>query len=192
PRHVAQAPLAIAVSLLAMVLTFFLVAYQRRVVRQTGSVAISADSLHYAGDFFLNAGVILAVVVNGLFGVVLVDPLMALAIAGFLGWNAAVLARAAVDMLMDKEWPAEERERILGVILQNPAVAGVHELRTRTSGTDGFIQFHIALDPAMTLAAAHTVADEVEGVLGELYPQAEILIHMDPVGLAEHEQDTKY
>lgn len=192
PKRVEHAPLGIAVSVLAVVLTLLLVAYQRHVVRKTGSVAIDGDSLHYTGDLLLNGGVIVALVANGMFGIVILDPLFGVAIAGFLGWNAFGLARRAIDMLMDREWPPSERERIINIILENPAVVGVHELKTRTSGTNGFIQFHIVLDPAMTLAEAHTVSDEVEGVLGEHYPLAEILIHMDPMGLAEDEQDTGY
>ncbi len=192
PQAVERAPLGIAVSGLAIVLSLALVAYQRHVARRTGSVAIAADSVHYAGDLLLNTGVIVALVANAWFDATIVDPLFALGIAAFLGWNAWGLARRAIDMLMDREWPEDERERIIGMVLANPAVAGVHELKTRTSGTNAFIQFHIALDPAMTLAKAHTIADEIEGVLGEHYPHAEILIHMDPLGLAEHEQREGY
>ncbi|MFZ5609921.1 MAG: cation diffusion facilitator family transporter [Pseudomonadota bacterium] len=192
PRALATPAIGIAVSGLAILLTLMLVAYQRVVVRRTGSLAIAADSLHYSGDILLNLSVIAAFIANAYFGVLWLDPLLALAIAGILAWNARKLGRLAIDMLMDREWPEAERQKIIGLILANPAVRQVHELRTRSAGTDEFIQFHINVDPLMTVAAAHAVSDEIEAALGEHYPKAEILIHVDPVGLVEHGEERGY
>lgn len=189
PRSVSAPELGIGVSLAAIGLTIVLVAYQRSVVRKTGSLAIEADSLHYSGDIYLNLSVIAAYVANAYFGILWLDPTLALVIAGILAWNGSQIAKRSIDMLMDKEWPDEERQKIIGLILENPDVSGVHELRTRTAGTDEFIQFHISLDPAMTVAKAHTISDEVEARVGEAYPRAEILIHIDPLGLVEHGEE---
>lgn len=186
PQALSAPDFGIGVSILAIAATLGLVAYQRAVVRRTGSLAIEADSMHYAGDVYLNISVIIAFVANSYFDLLWVDPALALVIAGILGWNAYSISKRSIDMLMDKEWGVEEREKIIGLILTNPQVAGVHELRTRSAGTDDFIQFHLSLDPNMTVAAAHAVADEVEAILGEHYPRAEILIHIDPLGLVEH------
>lgn len=189
PRSVSAPELGIGVSLAAIGMTFALVAYQRSVVRKTGSLAIEADSLHYAGDIYLNLSVVAAYIANAYFGILWLDPMLALVIAGILAWNGSQIAKRSIDMLMDKEWPDEERQKIIGLILENPDVAGVHELRTRTAGIDEFIQFHISLDPAMTVAKAHTISDEVEARVGEAYPRAEILIHIDPLGLVEHGEE---
>jgi len=192
PAPVAAPELGIAVSLAAMAATVALVAYQRHVVRTTGSLAIHADSAHYTGDLLLNGSVIAAFVAASYFGILWLDPALALFIAGILGWTAWGLARGAVNMLMDREWEASDREAIVAAVLANRAVIEVHELRTRTSGTDAFIQFHITVDPKMTVLEAHTVSDEIEARLGELYPNAEILIHVDPRGLKEHGQEAVY
>jgi len=189
PRAVQAPDLGIGVSLMAIAATFALVAYQRAVVKRTGSLAIEADSLHYAGDIYLNISVIIAFIANAYFDLLWVDPALALVIAGILAWNAFSISKRSIDMLMDKEWSEDERQKILGLILANPHVAGVHELRTRSAGTDDFIQFHLSVDPNMTVAEAHTIADEVEAVLGEQYPRAEILIHIDPLGLVEHGEE---
>lgn len=186
PKAVSAPGLGIVVSGFAIVATLALVAYQRSVVRSTGSIAIEADSLHYAGDIYLNFSVIAAFVANSYFGILWVDPALALVIAGILGWNAFSISKRSIDMLMDKEWDDEERQKIIGIILENPQVAGVHELRTRSAGTDDFIQFHLSVDPQMSVADAHTISDEVEAILGEHYPRAEILVHIDPIGLVEH------
>ena len=186
PRNVGAPDLGIAVSVIAIAATLALVAFQRSVVKRTGSIAIEADSMHYAGDVYLNISVIIAFVANSYFGILWVDPALALFIAGILAWNAAQIAKRSIDMLMDKEWPEEERQKILGLILANKQVAGVHELRTRSAGVHDFIQFHLSVDPDMSVAAAHTISDEIEAILGEQYPKAEILIHIDPMGLVEH------
>jgi len=91
-------------------------------------------------------------------------------------------------MLMDKEWQPERRALVLQLAGSHPEVRGVHELRTRSSGIDDFIQFHIWVHPGMTLEAAHRVADEVEARVREGFPRADILIHVDPEGHVEENE----
>ena len=57
---------------------------------------------------------------------------------------------------------------------------GLHELKTRASGRDQFIQLHVVVDGSLTVLKAHGIADEVEEILSEYYPDAEIIIHIDP------------
>jgi ferrous-iron efflux pump FieF len=83
---------------------------------------------------------------------------------------------------MDREWPADRRAAFLKVAEQHPELAGIHDLRTRTSGTHDFVQFHVWMDPKMTLDEAHRVMDEVEDKLMLAFPGTEILIHPDPEG----------
>ena len=80
---------------------------------------------------------------------------------------------------------AEERERIKEIVQAHPAVVGLHDLRTRTSGRDTFIQIHLELDGEMTLLRSHEIADEVEAHLREAFPGAEVMIHQDPYGVEE-------
>jgi ferrous-iron efflux pump FieF len=89
-------------------------------------------------------------------------------------------------MLMDHELPDETRQRIRDICLQHPEVRRVHDLRTRVAGRDIFIQAHIEMDGAMTLMAAHAVADALESQLQAAFPGAEVLIHQDPAGIAEN------
>jgi ferrous-iron efflux pump FieF len=83
---------------------------------------------------------------------------------------------------MDREWPLERREHFLSVATRHPELRGIHDMRTRTSGTRDFVQFHLWMDPAMRLDDAHRVMDEVEDRLRIDFPGVEILIHPDPVG----------
>ena len=84
---------------------------------------------------------------------------------------------------MDHELPDEDRRRIARIAQAHDAVRNVHDLKTRTAGLSTFIQLHLALDPAISLAAAHAVSDAVERALLNAYPGAEVIIHQDPDGL---------
>lgn len=183
PTPVEASQLGIYVSAFAIVLTLALVIYQKHVVKQTGSVAIEADSLHYKGDLLLNAAVIVALWLSTSGGMTWADGAFGVAIALYIGWAASEIFRGSIDMLMDKEFAPSEREEIFNLVMGNPDVKGMHDLKTRRSGLLSFIQLHIEVDPEMSVYDAHAVGDEVEATVGEVFPNAEILIHTDPLGL---------
>lgn len=185
--HVQAADTGIGVSLAAIVVTFALIAWQRHVVRRTGSLAIATDSVHYQSDLMLNVAVIAALVLDQYAGLTGADPLFGLAIAGWLGWGAWGASKQVLDQLMDHEWPAEKKQRFLEVLAHNPDITGVHDLRTRTSGNRDFVQFHVWVDANMTVREAHRVMDALEDRLRMDFPGTEILIHPDPEGLVDEE-----
>ena len=172
----------IAVSLIAMAATFALLVWQRRVIRQTGSLAISTDHVHYQSDLFLNLAVIAALALDQYAGIAGADPFFGLAIALWLGWGAWGASQAAIEQLMDKEWPDDRRAAFLDAAARHPEIKGLHDLRTRTSADRDFVQFPLAVDPDMTVRQAHVVMDEVEAILHKEFPGLEILIHPDPEG----------
>ena len=181
--RVAAANEGIAVSLAALAATFALLWWQRRVIRQTGSLAIKTDNVHYKSDLFLNIGVIAALVLDRHLGVAGADPLFGLGIAIWLAWGAWRASSEAIDHLMDREWSDERREQFLAVLARHPELRGVHDLRTRTSGSHDFAQFHAMVAPDMTVAEAHRVMDELEERIEREVPGGEVLIHPDPEGL---------
>ena len=178
----ANAEYGIGVSLIAIVVTLGLTAYQRRVVARTGSVAIETDHVHYQSDLLLNLSVIAALALDQYVGISGADPVLGLAIAVWLAWGALKASSRAIDQLMDKEWPEEKRRRFVEVAARHPELKGIHDLRTRTSGAHDFVQFHVWMDPKMTIEEAHRVMDEVEHKLEAEFPGCEILIHIDPEG----------
>ena len=172
----------IGVSMAGIALTLLLVAWQRRVVARTGSIAVSTDALHYQSDLLLNLAVIAALVLDIYLGIHGADAVLGVLIALWIAWSALQSARSAIDMLMDKEWPEARRNELIAMASLVPGVEGVHDVRTRSSGAVDFIQFHIWLPPLMTVSDAHDIVDAVEDRLMQAYPNAEFLIHIDPRG----------
>ncbi|MCY4238870.1 MAG: cation diffusion facilitator family transporter [Rhodospirillaceae bacterium] len=185
PRSVQAENIGIAVMIFSIVVTLALVAFQRHVVRRTRSIAIEGDSLHYASDIALNGSVIIVLGAHAVWGWTWLDPVLAIGIVAWLLWNARKVGMVSLDMLLDRELPEEERDRIKKIVLGHPEARSLHDLRSRRSGTDTFIQFHLVLSPDVSLMRAHDIADEVELAIMEAYPNAEVIIHQDPEGLEE-------
>ena len=185
PEPIARAPVGIGVMVFAIIVTTALVTYQRRVVRLTGSTAIRADALHYASDILMNIGVIAALALAMTVGWGLADPIIALVIAAVIIHAAVRVARSAIQQLMDREFPEQDRERIRQIVLEHPDVRNCHDLRTRRSGIDSFIQVHVEMDSSLTLLRAHEISDDVEARIRKVFPHAEVLIHADPEGIEE-------
>ncbi|KHK89666.1 cation diffusion facilitator family transporter [Novosphingobium malaysiense] len=179
----------IAVSVAAIVVTFALLAWQRHVIRKTGSLAITTDNVHYQSDLLLNLAVIAALALDQYAGIRGADPVFGFGIALWLGWGAWKASKHVLDQLMDHEWPVAKKQRFLDVLARYPDITGVHDLRTRTSGNKDFVQFHIWVDPKLTVRAAHKVMDEIEARLHAEFPDVEILIHPDPEGLVDEVGD---
>jgi ferrous-iron efflux pump FieF len=178
----AQAEYGIGVSLIAIVVTLGLLAYQRRVIAQTGSVAIRADNVHYQSDLLLNGAVIAALVIDQYAGITGADPVFGLLIALWLFWGAWRASADAIDQLMDKEWPADKRRRFVECAARIPELKSLHDLRTRSSGALDFVQFHIAMDGQLTVAQSHDIVEALENRLEAEFPGVEVLIHVDPEG----------
>ena len=172
----------IVVSAIAMVATLALIAYQRFVIARTGSIAIATDHVHYQSDLFLNLAVIAALALDQYGGVAGADPVFALAIAAWLAWGAWRASQAAIEQLMDREWPEEKRQRFVEIAARHPELERLHDLRTRTSGMRDFVQFHVDLPGSMTVDQSHAIIDRVEHALCREFPNLELLIHIDPAG----------
>jgi len=158
----ADAELGIGVSLIAILFTIALIAYQRYVIRRTGSIAIATDRLHYASDLMLNASVIVALALDQYAGVVGSDAVFGLLIALWLAFGAWRSSAHALGQLMDREWPADQREKFLAEARKYPELEGLHDLRTRTSGTHHFVQFHVWVPADWTVREAHDHMDRIE------------------------------
>lgn len=179
PQPLGDAGVGIAVMLLSLGLTVALLALQYKVIRETGSTAVRADSLHYRSDLLLNASILVALVLAK-YGWTQLDAFFGLGIALYILWSAWHIAQESTAILMDKELGPEVSEQMLALACAVPGVLGAHDLRTRMSGNHWFVQLHLELPGKLDLSAAHALCEEVEAAIKAHYPQAEVLVHADP------------
>ena len=179
PSAVESVELGIFVMAISIVATMLLLAFQRHVIKKTNSTAIRADALHYRTDLMVNGSVIVALLLANA-GWPGFDGLFAGAIAIYILFSARDIIVTSYDHLMDRELPDEDRQKIKALVMQHPKARGLHDLRSRHSGTMTFIQLHLELDDDLSLMAAHKISDEVERSIVNAFPGSEILIHIDP------------
>jgi ferrous-iron efflux pump FieF len=185
PTLVLEPDFGSAISVVALLLTGGLVAFQHYVVQHTRSLAVSADALHYKSDLLGNAAVLAAMVLSARYGLEIIDPICGLLIALLILFSVRGMIGQTLHVLLDHELPTEDRQRIEAIAFAHPAVLGVHDVRTRSSGHAQFVQLHLELDSGLPLAEVHAISSQVERSLHDAYPRAEILIHPDPHGLVE-------
>lgn len=170
----------IGVMIFSVLITMALVVFQTKIVKKTDSVAIKADSLHYRTDIFMNGAVLIALILAAI-GWHWADGLFAIMVSFYILHGAWEIGSQSVDALMDKQLPSSEEELIIKAAYKIKDVRGVHDLRTRQSGNTKFIQLHLELDDNQTLFEAHEKADMLDAELEKHFPNADILIHLDPL-----------
>jgi cation diffusion facilitator family transporter len=185
PQAVAHSGWAMAAMVFSTLLTAALITLQGWVLRRTASVAVAGDRAHYASDLASNLLALAGVAAAALIGASRLDALAGLAVAALLIWSAVSVFRHAGDQLMDRELAVAERARIRALVLQDPRLSGVHQLRTRASGPYVHMQMHVDLDPSLNLREAHAALVAAEKRVLAEFPHADIIMHPDPRGAAE-------
>jgi cation diffusion facilitator family transporter len=167
-----------------------LVTLQSWVVARTGSTAIAADRAHYLTDVAVNTAVLAALAVTQLTGWTRADPAFALAISGYMLWNAYGIAREALEQLLDRELPSDDRRRIKETVRACAGVADIHDLRTRFSGDRTFVEYHLEVDPGLTVDVGHAIGDATELAVQKLLPgTVEAIAHVEPRGILDARLD---
>lgn len=180
PHAITHGHVGVFVMVVSIVLTLALVIFQKIVVRRTGSTAIAADSLHYVGDLLVNASIIVALLLGNYLWSGF-DAVLGILISCYILYNAWEIGERSTQLLLDRELGPEVWAFVDGLVAQHPEVRGHHELRTRESGFVQFFQLHIELDKDMQLEKAHDITEDIEMKIKERYPNADVLIHTDPV-----------
>ncbi|ADZ40587.1 TPA: CDF family cation-efflux transporter FieF [Yersinia enterocolitica] len=187
PEPLQDPGLGIWVTLIALFSTLILVTFQRWVVRKTQSQAIRADMLHYQSDVMMNGAILIALALSW-YGFHRADALFALGIGVYILYSALRMGYEAVQALLDRALPDDERQEIINIVTSWPGVIGAHDLRTRQSGPTRFIQIHLEMEDMLPLMEAHILADQVERALLHRFPGADILIHQDPTAVVPKER----
>ena len=180
PRELASLDAGIGVTVFAMLISVALVCYQSYVVRKTGSAAIQADRLHYASDILFNAGVLVSLLLSYM-GFLLADGFFAVILSLCIIYGGISIGKKSLAALLDSGLPPKDVSAIYDLILSVPEIRGIHDLRTRAAGPRIFIQAHVEISRSLSLEAAHSAADAAEANVLQVYPDADITLHMEPV-----------
>ena len=182
PRPVGAGGWAVAVMIVSMGLTAGLVWYQTQALKQVNSLAVAGDRAHYAADLAAAVVVLIGIISGTFLKAPGLDAAAGLIVAIWLFWGALGLLKTASDQLLDRSAPDAEVAAISRAVLSDPRIKGLHRLRTRLSGSSTLIQMHVDLDPGLTLEAAHAILEAAEARVLAVVPDADIMMHPDPVG----------
>lgn len=189
PVVIEQTTEGLVVMAISLIATIVLVLFQRKVAKITESQAILADSMHYYVDILTNISIIVSLFSINLFGVFWVDTLVAILISVYLLYNAYDMGRDAVRLLLDKELSEDIRKRIFDIVTTHSSNLQIHDLRTRSAGNFYMFEFHLEMDGNMSLNEAHKYTEEIETLICQEYPDAQVIIHQDPIGIDERRLD---
>lgn len=172
----------IGVMVLSIVVTIWWTRRLQRAAADTGSLALEADSAHYASDVTLNVGVIVGLGLSVAIGARWPDLVVSVAIAAWILRTAVQVFRRAVAHLMDAGLEPEEQVRVLEVVRRfRPEVTGFHELRSRRSGSDVFLELHLDVDRTLSFVEAHEKGEAVRVELEREIRGSRVTIHADPL-----------
>lgn len=186
PLPLNNSMIGIGVTIFSIFLTSLLVWYQGKVIKTTDSPAIKADRLHYQTDLLMNVAILISLFLS-YSGFLWADAIFAVAIAGYILWNAGVMLNNSVQLLLDVALPQEEIQKIEQIILSDPRILGFHDLRTRRSGAVRFIQFHLELDDHLSFVEAHHITEQLEQRLKNAFGILDIAIHHEPTSTVQSE-----
>jgi ferrous-iron efflux pump FieF len=169
--------------MVAIVASVWLVRKLRRVAKETESPALSSDAVHYVTDIYINTGVLVALLLTALTRWDLSDPLISLVIALYIIKSAFGLAHESINVLMDRRLPVEVDATIAEIVARyrTMGVRGFHDLRTRRSGSQKFIDLHLEVDRNKRFEEAHDLTVRVLRAIEAEIPRSKVHIHSDPV-----------
>ncbi len=176
PEPIIVSVIGISFIVLSGFLTLLLVIWQKYVVRVTGSLIIQADSVHYETDLLSNLGILLSLYVSMKFNFIYVDFMVGVLIAIYLISSVWKILWTSVDILMDKELDGAIKQRVVELALTHPNVKELDDMRTRSGGTQHFVQFGLRFHKKLTSEEIEKTRHEVYTNIQTVFPDMEITI----------------
>jgi len=173
---------SILAMIFSLVVTYLLVQYLMKIAKETNSIVIKADALHYKTDLWSNAAVLLSLGLVYFTKLDSIDAFFGLGIGVYIIYSAYEIIVEGVEILLDRALEGDIVAQIGEIISNHPEVTSYHWLKTRTDGSTNFVEFHMVLRPNMLLLEAHRIADEVEDKIMALEKNKKWVItpHFDP------------
>jgi cation diffusion facilitator family transporter len=181
PRSV---DIGLAVMALSVLASWYISERIRKAGEETGSSALKADSLHYRTDVYSSGGILVSLLAYRVTGWKWLDPGVAMIVGGYIVYAAFPIFREALEDLIDRSLPPETVEKIRHIIESHrPLIVDYHALRTRRSGSEKHVDFHVVVCRRSNLQEAHQVADHLEKEVSQVLGNAHVVTHIDPCGL---------
>jgi len=197
PAEIEAAGIAIAVMLIAAVTNYFVSKILYKVAQEEDSMALEADALHLKTDIYTSLGVGIGIVLIQLTGFIWLDSIVAILVALLIVKEAWELCRNALEFLMDRRLSDDEEQEIINVIEKVKIecageIIDYHKLKTRKSGNIRHIDFHITVDPGLTVTEAHDIVGCLKKQLCEQLKKTRVNVHIDPYNHPEDEDSVDY
>ena len=193
PQPIEAPLLGVALSAAATAINLAVALVLISVGKREHSIALEGDGRHLMADVWTSVGVIAGVALVAATGWLILDPLIALAVAAHIVWTGAVLVRRSFRGLLDAAIPARDLEEIEKIFAEYRKRHGVdfHALLTRRAGSRRFISFHLLVPDAWTVARAHELSEEIESRIRSLVENAILLTHIEPISQPASYDDIK-
>ena len=180
PVEVEQLGIGFAVMMISAIINIIVSRRLYSVARETGSVALEADALHLKTDVYTSFGVATGLALMWITGIKLIDPIIAIFVALLILRESFELFSRAYAPLLDRALPVTEVEQISAIIQQNcKENMTFHNLRSRKAGDYKYIDFHLNLDPSLTVGEAHAICDRIEEEIKNKFEKIEVTIHVE-------------
>ncbi len=187
PHPLDQPVLGLAVGSIGTILNGIWSAVLQRQGRGLRSPALVADGKHLQTDVVTSIGVIVGVVLVFVTGRQILDSAIAALVALHVLWSGWQVMRESVGGLMDEAVPEGTLARIRELIACSADGAiEAHDIRSRSAGTQTFVEFHLVVPGTMQVADAHEICDRIERVLKTEIPDTSISIHVEPDDKRKH------
>ncbi|MFO0592156.1 MAG: cation diffusion facilitator family transporter [Polyangiaceae bacterium] len=177
--------LGIVVMLPILAMTFGTVTFLRKVAKETGSLVVKADALHYMTDVWVNVGVLVSLLLVKLTGKPIVDSIISIGIALYMIYSSIHVLKEGFGLVMDKSLEPDVVKKLTSVLTECRQIQGFHELKTR-AGRIPYVDFHIEVRPDMTAKEIHDLYLVLRGKMREIAgEETMVLMHTDPTGIEE-------
>jgi cation diffusion facilitator family transporter len=173
--------LGIGVMLLSVIVNYFVSDKLIKTAKRTDSIALEADGWHLRTDVLTSLGIFGGLVAIKITGIAILDPVLAMLVALFILKAAFDLTIKSVKDLLDIKLPREEEDEIKRAISKHAgSYVEFHDLRTRKSGSDRFVDLHLVVHKKLNVEEAHSLSDRIENDIKERFPRTSVVIHIEP------------
>lgn len=182
PRPIEAVGLGLALSLAASAVNGVVAWVLLRAGRRLRSITLEADARHLLTDVWTTGGVLLGIGLVQLTGWLVLDPLIAILVAGHIVWAGVRLIRDTGYGLLDQVLPAEDRAAISAVLAVHEKEGIVfHAIRTRAAGPRRFVSLHVLVPGHWSVTSGHALCDEIELSIIAALPECHVMTHLEPI-----------